>query len=69
MIALDLTLTEMEIEYWVIKYSIAFFYLFPNPPMIHPDHPPYIFECLFTKMYVLTFCLLLSAYRIRKPLS
>jgi hypothetical protein len=44
MIDLDLTVMEMEIEYWAIKYSIAiFFYLFPNPPMIHP---PYIFECI-----------------------
>jgi hypothetical protein len=39
MIALDLTATEMAIEYWAIKYSIAIFYLFLNPPMIHP---PYI---------------------------
>jgi hypothetical protein len=36
MIALDLTLmtlyTEMEIEYWAIKYSIAIFLFIPKSP-------------------------------------
>jgi hypothetical protein len=39
MIALDLTLMEMEIEYWAIKYSFAIFLFIPKSPH---DPPLYI---------------------------
>jgi hypothetical protein len=39
MIALDLTATEMEIEYWAIKYSIAIFLFIPKSP--HDPSPLY----------------------------
>jgi hypothetical protein len=40
MIALDLTLTEIEIEYWAIKYSIAIFLFIPKSS--HDPSPLYI---------------------------
>jgi hypothetical protein len=39
MIALDLTVTEMTIEYWVTKYSIAIFLFIPKYP--HDPSPLY----------------------------
>jgi hypothetical protein len=46
MIALDLTVTEMEIEYWAIKYSIAIFLFIPKSPHDPPPLYSYIFECM-----------------------
>ena len=39
MIALDLTATEMAIEYWAIKYSIAIFLFILKSP--HDRSPLY----------------------------
>ena len=59
MIALDLTLTEMEIEYWVIKYSIAFFLFIPKSPH-DPSGPSPLYIRVFVYKDVCS-CFLLTA--------
>jgi hypothetical protein len=64
MIALDLTLTEMEIKYWAIKYSIAIYLFIPKSP--HDPSPLYI-RVYEPMMYTLACCLVLAnEIRIRK---
>jgi hypothetical protein len=45
MIALDLTLMEMEIEYWAIKYSFAIFLFIPKSP-----HDPLLYIRVYEPM-------------------
>ena len=52
MIALDLTLTEMEIKYWAIKYSIAIFLFIPESPY---DPSPLYIRVYEPMMYALAF--------------